>query len=153
MNATEATMNRSQLVKQLAEIATRPISPAVESTETSPGEARTAEPSHTVEGSELFVWFEDTSARATEGRRGMAGLPESLLPYGPSMRVLDRRYAEDHFHLLSAVRIRCIEDASDLIAALYTSALSVGTVAWIGTGKQYCRTWNDMYPSATERAG
>ena len=81
----------------------------------------------------------------------MAGLPESLLPYGPAMRIVDRRYAEDHFHLLSAVRIRCFDEASELIAALYTAALSVGTVAWIGTGSQYCRTWNDMYPSSTER--
>jgi hypothetical protein len=141
-------MNRSQLVKQLAEIATKPIGTAA----TPSGAVRDIEPARAAEASELFVWFEDTSARATEGRRGMAGLPESLLPYGPAMRILDRRYAEDHFHLLSAVRIRCSEDAGELIAALYTAALSVGTVAWIGTGSQYCRTWNDMYPSSTERA-
>ena len=145
-------MNRSQLVKQLAEIATRPIGPAIEpATTPSSGVARAAEPPRIAEGTELFVWFEDTSTRATDGRRGMAGLPESLLPYGPSMRVVDRRYAEDHFHLLSAVRIRCLEDAGDLIAALYTAALSVGTVAWVGTGSQYRRTWNDMYPSSTEQ--
>jgi hypothetical protein len=145
-------MNRSQLVKQLAEIATRPIGPAIEpATAPSGGVARAAETPRIAEGTELFVWFEDTSTRATDGRRGMAGLPESLLPYGPSMRVVDRRYAEDHFHLLSAVRIRCLEDAGDLIAALYTAALSVGTVAWIGTGSQYRRTWNDMYPSSTEQ--
>jgi hypothetical protein len=144
-------MNRSQLVKQLAEISTKPIGTAVEPAAAPAGAARPADTARAAtEGSELFVWFEDTSARATEGRRGMAGLPESLLPYGPAMRVLDRRYAEDHFHLLSAVRIRCSEDASELIAALYTAALSVGTVAWIGTGSQYSRTWNDMYPS-TER--
>ena len=144
-------MNRSQLVKQLAEIATKPIGAAVEPSAPA-GTTRTADAARaTTEGSELFVWFEDTSARATEGRRGMAGLPESLLPYGPGMRIVDRRYAEDHFHLLSAVRIRCFEDASELIAALYTAALSVGTVAWIGTGSQYSRTWNDMYPSSTER--
>lgn len=151
MTAPEATMNRSQLVKQLAEIATKPIGAAIEPV-APPGTVRAAEPARPVDGTELFVWFEDTSAREAEGRRGMAGLPESLLPYGPAMRVLDRRYAEDHFHLLSAVRIRCREHASELIAALYTSALSVGTVAWIGTGSQYCRTWNDMYPSSTERA-
>jgi hypothetical protein len=34
------------------------------------------------------------------------------------------------------------------IAALYTSALSVGTVAWIGTGEQYERAWSDLYPVA-----
>lgn len=146
------TMNRSQLVKQLAESATKPIGTAIESAAAPLGAVRTAEPARTTEGSELFVWFEDTSARAADGRRGMAGLPESLLPYGPAMRILDRRYAEDHFHLLSAVRIRCFEDAGELIAALYTAALSVGTVAWIGTGSQYCRTWEDMYPSSTERA-
>lgn len=146
-------MNRSQLVKQLAEIATKPIGTATEPAATPAGAIRVPAPARANEGSELFVWFEDTSARAADGRRGMAGLPESLLPYGPAMRILDRRYAEDHFHLLSAVRIRCFEEASDLIAALYTAALSVGTVAWIGTGAQYCRTWNDMYPSSTERAG
>lgn len=146
-------MNRSQLVKQLAEISTRPIGPAIESAPAPSKEtARSVESPRTAEGTELFVWFEDTSVRAAEGRRGMAGLPESLLPYGPSMRLVDRRYAEDHFHLLSAVRIRCIEEAGDLIAALYTAALSVGTVAWIGTGPQYRRTWNDMYPSSTEQA-
>ena len=147
----EATMNRSQLVKQLAEIATRPIGPATASVAAPSGTVRAFEPARAPEASELFVWFEDTSARAAEGRGGMAGLPESLLPYGPAMRIVDRRYAEDHFHLLSAVRIRCVDDASELIAALYTAALSVGTVAWIGTGSQYCRTWNDMYPSSTER--
>ena len=136
MTASEATMNRSQLVKQLAEIATRPIGAAIEPVDAPSGTVRAVEPSQPVEGTELFVWFEDTSARAAEGRGGMAGLPESLLPYGPAMRVVDRRYAEDHFHLLSAVRIRCREHASELIAALYTSARSVGTVAWIGTGSQ-----------------
>jgi hypothetical protein len=145
-------MNRSQLVKQLAEIATKPIGAAIEPAATPLGAVRVPDSAQPTEGSELFVWFEDTSTRAAEGRGGMAGLPESLLPYGPAMRVLDRRYAEDHFHLLCAVRIRCRENASELIAALYTAALSVGTVAWIGTGSQYCRTWNDMYPSSTERA-
>lgn len=143
-------MNRSQLVKQLAEIATKPIG-TVEPAAMPASAGRAPDAERAMEASELFVWFEDTSARATDGRHGMAGLPESLLPYGPGMRILDRRYAEDHFHLLSAVRIRCREGASELIAALYTAALSVGTVAWIGTGSQYCRTWNDMYPSSTER--
>jgi hypothetical protein len=135
-------MTRSQLVKQLAETATRPIGSAA-AAQLQPSAPEAVDPS--TAHAELFVWFEDTSARAAEGGRGMAGLPESLLPYGPSMRVVDRRYAEDHFHLLSAVRLRCTDDPSDLIAALYTSALSVGTVAWIGTGPQYCRAWNDIY--------
>ena len=139
-------MTRSQLVKQLAEIATRPIGNAA-AAEPQPSATEAAEQS--TAQAELFVWFEDTSARATEGGRGMAGLPESLLPYGMSMRVVDRRYAEDHFHLLSAVRLRCTDDPSELIAALYTSALSVGTVAWIGTGSQYSRAWADMYSPAS----
>ena len=134
-------MTRSQLVKQLAEIATRPIGNAA-GVEPQPSAAEAA--GHSTAQAELFVWFEDTSARATEGGRGMAGLPESLLPYGMSMRVVDRRYAEDHFHLLSAVRLLSTDDPSELIAALYTSALSVGTVAWIGTGSQYSRAWDDM---------
>lgn len=140
--APEGTMNRNQLVKQLAEIATRPIG-SVPAAQAQPSVAEPVE--HSAAQSELFVWFEDTSARASEGGRGMAGLPESLLPYGMSMRVVDRRYAEDHFHLLSAVRLRCTDDPSELIAALYTSALSVGTVAWIGTGSQYSRAWDDMF--------
>jgi hypothetical protein len=144
-------MTRSQLVKQLAEIATKPLNLESDPSTTPVALVRAVEQSR-IEGTELFVWFEDTSARTIEGRRGMAGLPESLLPYSPSMRLLDRRYAEDHFHLLSAVRIRCKQDAGELIAALYTAALSVGTVAWIGTGSQYCRTWDDMYPSSAERA-
>lgn len=138
-------MNRSELVRQLAEIATRPIGAAEQS---APSQDLVPSLSERIAAvTELFVWFEDTSARSADGRRGMAGLPESLLPYGPSMRIVDRRYAVDHFHLLSAVRIRCDAHTSELIAALYTAALSVGTVAWIGTGSQYCRTWNDMYPA------
>lgn len=135
-------MNRSQLVRQLAEIATRPLGSAP-AAQAQPCAAEAVEPP--TAPAELFVWFEDTSARVSEGGRGMAGLPESLLPYGMSMRVVDRRYAEDHFHLLSAVRLRCMDDPSELIAALYTSALSVGTVAWIGTGSQYSRAWDDMH--------
>ena len=48
-------------------------------------------------------------------------------------------------HLLCAVRLKCQGDAADRVAALYTAALSVGTVAWIGTGAQYERTWTEMY--------
>jgi hypothetical protein len=140
-------MTRNQLVKQLADISTRPISIAttVDARATDSelprvnGEAPT----------ELFVWFEDTAARALEGRRGVAGLPESLLPISRDTKLMERRYAANHLHLLSAVRISCRQNAAELIASLYTAALSVGTVAWIGTGRQYARTWNEMYP-ATE---
>jgi len=138
-------MNRNQLVRQLAVIATRPIGaamhqPVAESTEV-PGAIESGRKPCT----ELFVWFEDTASRVIEGRRGVAGLPESLLPCSRSMRVVERRYAENHLHLLSAVRIACKDGVGELIASLYTAALSVGTVAWIGTGAQYARTWNDMY--------
>lgn len=91
------------------------------------------------------MWFEDTAARPIQGRRGIAGLPESLLPVGRTARVRERRYVENHMHLLSAARIECRDDPADLFAALYTVALSVGTVAWIGTGEKYARTWNEMY--------
>ncbi len=138
-------MTRNELVKQLAEISTRPISIA------KTADATTAEPEAArVNGeapTELFVWFEDTAARALEGRRGVAGLPESLLPISREMKLVERRYAANHLHLLSAVRISCRQNAAELIASLYTAALSVGTVAWIGTGRQYARTWNEMYPA------
>ncbi len=139
-------MTRNQLVKQLAEISTRPIVAIATS------DAAASEPAsindHAEAPAELFVWFEDTAARALEGRRGVAGLPESLLPISREMKIIERRYAENHLHLLSAVRIACRQNAAELIASLYTAALSVGTVAWIGTGKQYAHTWNDMYPAA-----
>ena len=137
-------MTRNQLVRQLAEISTRPISAIAtsDSAVTEPASLKdVAAPS------ELFVWFEDTAARALEGRRGIPGLPESLLPISRDMKLIERRYAENHLHLLSAVRISCRQNAAELIASLYTAALSVGTVAWIGTGKQYAHTWNDMYPA------
>lgn len=138
-------MTRNQLVKQLAEISTRPIgaAAAADATATEPASLDGA----SVAPTELFVWFEDTAARQLEGRRGVAGLPESLLPINRSMKIVERRYAADHLHLLSAVRIACRQNAAELIASLYTSALSVGTVAWIGTGAQYARTWSDMYPA------
>ena len=141
-------MTRNQLVKQLAEISTRPVGIAAAS-------AAAADPvsskGNAEAPTELFVWFEDTAARALEGRRGVAGLPESLLPISREMRLVERRYAENHLHLLSAVRIVCRHNAAELIASLYTAALSVGTVAWIGTGKQYAHTWNDMYPAAATK--
>ena len=141
-------MTRNQLVRQLAEISTRPISAIAtsDSAATEPASLKgVAAPT------ELFVWFEDTAARALEGRRGIAGLPESLLPISREMKLVERRYAENHLHLLSAVRISCRQNAAELIASLYTAALSVGTVAWIGTGKQYAHTWNDMYPATAAK--
>jgi len=131
-------MTRAQLMKQLAEIATRPLLPGAPA-------VRTPQPAPAGEERDLFVWFENTSARATDGRRGIAGLPESLLPYARGMRVAERHYVEDHMHLLCAVHLKCRGEAAECIAALYTAALSVGTVAWIGTGAQYQRAWCDMY--------
>lgn len=129
-------MNRSQLVKALAESLTQPLA-------TTGTELVVAAPA--VQSREIFVWFEDTSTLQVESRRGIAGLPESLLPYPGATRVSERRYAEGHMHLLAAARIVCKGEPSELFAALYTAALSVGTVAWIGTGAKYARTWNDMY--------
>ena len=138
-------MTRNQLVRQLAEISTRPIGAAAALSES-------AAPTSAAEApTELFVWFEDTAARALEGRRGVAGLPESLLPISREMKLIERRYAENHLHLLSAVRISCRQNVAELIASLYTAALSVGTVAWIGTGKQYAHTWSDMYPAVAAK--
>jgi hypothetical protein len=131
-------MTRTELVRRLAEHATRHLSE----------HARSDGPSGTAKGgTDLFVWFEDTSERRRDGRRGIAGLPESLLPYASGMRVLARVYAEGHPHLLSAARIRAREGLGERIAALYTAALSVGTIAWIGTGEQYERAWNELYPA------
>jgi hypothetical protein len=141
-------MARLDVVKQLAESVTRPITDymhqPVESPEPAPEQARAPEVT------DLFVWFEDTATRTRDGaRRGAAGLPESLLPWPQdgeaTMQVIDRRYAEGHLHLLAAVRLRVDGKFGERIAALYTSALSVGTVAWIGTGAQYERAWHDLY--------
>ena len=140
-------MNRSQLVKALAESATHPLADGdSESVTAAPGTSPVAS------RREIFVWFEDTSTRPIEGRRGIAGLPESLLPHLGATRVRERRYSEGHMHLLAAARMECGDEPSELFAALYTAALSVGTVAWIGTGAKYARTWNDMY-GLTTRAG
>jgi hypothetical protein len=131
-------MTRTELVRRLAEHATRPLSEHARA-------AATATPAPAT-SADLFVWFEDTSDRQRDGRRGIAGLPESLLPYARGMRVVARAYAEGHPHLLAAARIRVHEGVGERIAALYTAALSVGTIAWIGTGEQYERAWNDLYP-------
>jgi hypothetical protein len=142
-------MTRNQLVRQLAEISTRPISASATSDSAATESASLND--HVAAPTELFVWFEDTAARALEGRRGIAGLPESLLPISREMKLVERRYAENHLHLLSAVRISCRQNAAELIASLYTAALSVGTVAWIGTGTQYAHTWSDMYPATAAK--
>src|SRR5512144_735470 len=119
MQHTKTTMTRNQLVRQLAEIATRPIGSATElGGAAAPDSANESATEPLPRAVELFVWFEDTSARITDGGRGMAGLPESLLPYSRAMRIVERVYAQDHFHLLSAVRLACNEDAADLAAAL-----------------------------------
>jgi hydroxyacyl-ACP dehydratase HTD2-like protein with hotdog domain len=137
-------MTRMELMKRLAQTATRPLAdfmhqpvegaPPAPAPQPQPGPA------------ELFVWFEDTVSRQRDGRRGIAGLPESLLPVARGMRVVERRYAEGHLHLLSAVRLRCADRTGERIAAIYTAALSVGTIAWIGTGSQYEAAWRQMYP-------
>jgi hypothetical protein len=136
-------MTRTELVRRLAEHATRPLSEHAQVA--TAGAAPTG-------SADLFVWFEDTSERRRDGRRGIAGLPESLLPYAAGMRVVARVYAVDHPHLLAAARIRTRDGLGERIAALYTAALSVGTVAWIGTGEQYERAWNELYPAGESAA-
>jgi hypothetical protein len=138
-------MTRTELVRRLADQATRPLSEHAR--------LQAVQPPIRPGSGDLFVWFEDTSERQRDGRRGICGLPESLLPYAAGMRVMSRVYADGHPHLLSAVRIRCRDSAGERIAALYTAALSVGTVAWIGTGEQYERAWNDLYPAPGAEAG
>lgn len=141
-------MTRLQLVRRMANAATRPLADfdaAHQAPMHQPVEAAPAAPAS--DSTDLYVWFEDTSRRTNEGRRGIAGLPEALLPWPTdrSMHVVARRYAEGHLHLLAAVRLRCNAKLGERIAALYTAALSVGTVAWIGTGSQYEQAWNEMY--------
>jgi hypothetical protein len=137
-------MTRTELVRRLAEHATRPLS------EYARPDTRSGAPH--AGSTDLFVWFEDTSERRRDGRRGVAGLPESLLPYAPAMRVIARIYVEGHPHLLSAARIRARDGVGERIAALYTAALSVGTIAWIGTGEQYEQAWNELYPAGESAA-
>jgi hypothetical protein len=153
-------MTRTELVKRLAEYATKPLSEEAAAASHDSGmhqPVETAETSNSAKATEtaatparasgdLFVWFEDTASRRDNGRRGIAGLPESLLPWDTKMKVIERRYAEGHLHLLSAVRLRCPERQGERIAAIYTAALSVGTVAWIGTGRQYELAWEEMFP-------
>lgn len=137
-------MTRTELMKRLAQSSTRPLSD-FERAAPQDGTLASA-PQPQPAATELFVWFEDTVSRQRDGRRGIAGLPESLLPVARGLRVVERRYAEGHLHLLSAVRLRCADRTGERIAALYTAALSVGTIAWIGTGSQYEAAWREMYP-------
>lgn len=150
-------MTRTELVKRLADHATKPLAPDTAANEFDAGmhqpvetDAAKAAATPLKPSGDLFVWFEDTSVRRDNGRRGIAGLPESLLPWEHKMRVVERRYAQGHLHLLSAVRLRCVERQGERIAAIYTAALSVGTVAWIGTGRQYEQAWNEMFPQSAE---
>jgi len=147
-------MNRSQLVKHLAECATRPLTPTADALHQIEAAreigAITTDAMRAIASKELFVWFEDTSARPIDGRRGVAGLPESLLPFSQGVQIVERRYAAGHMHLLAAARIHCKADRSEAIAALYTAALSVGTIAWIGTGAQYARAWTELYDAKHE---
>jgi hypothetical protein len=145
-------MARPELIRQLAQEATRPIADYLQP---APAEALPAPAAENGETSELFVWFEDTHGRARDGKlRGAAGLPESLLPWpqdgASTMQIVDRRYAEGHFHLLSAVRLRVRGRFDERIAALYTAALSVGTVAWIGRGGRYERAWDELFSSGEQ---
>jgi hypothetical protein len=130
-------MTRSARFRQLVENATRPLSEFGAAPDQGAGAPA---PDH-----DLFVWFEDTSARQHDGMRGIAGLPESLLPVAYGMKVVERHYAPGHPHLLTALRVRCHDRSAERIAAIYTAALAVGTVAWIGTGSQYEIAWNALY--------
>jgi hypothetical protein len=148
-------MTRTELVKRLAEHATKPLAPEASANDFDAGMHQPVETGETGKApvrpsGDLFVWFENTAGRRETGRRGIAGLPESLLPWEHKMRVIERRYAEGHLHLLSAVRLRCADRHGERIAAIYTSALSVGTVAWIGTGRQYEQAWNEMFPHGAD---
>jgi len=154
-------MTKMMLFRQLAEDATRPLESLGRSVEIEPvpaampaqGNSVAGTPTGllaTADGRDLFVWFEDTSERQQDGERGIAGLPESLLPVAFGMKVVERRYAAGHLHLLTAIRIRCRERTDERIAAIYTAALAVGTVAWMGTGAQYELAWNALYSSETE---
>lgn len=146
-------MARPELIRQLAQEATRPVADYLHQP---PDEAAPAPAAGDGGTTELFVWFEDTQSRSRDGTlRGAAGLPESLLPWPldpeSSMQIVERRYADGHFHLLAAVRLRVRGGFGERIAALYTAALSVGTVAWIGRGARYERAWDDLYSANDTR--
>ncbi len=132
-------MSRERMLRRLAEEATRPLGDFMRQPAGASLAAVDAAPP------EIYVWFENTAMRRRGGGRGIAGLPECLLPYACGMRVLEHRYADGHVHLLAAARIQCHERFGECIAALYTAALSIGTIAWIGTGAQYAKAWREMY--------
>lgn len=134
-------MNRSALIRQAVEDATRPVQEFAQ--DNSADAAANTE-------RDLFVWFEDTSARQHDGLRGIAGLPESLFPVSYGLKVIERHYAPGHPHLLTALRLRCRDRHAEHIAAIYTAALSVGTVAWIGTGSQYEVAWSTLYSAPSD---
>jgi hypothetical protein len=146
-------MTRLEVFRKMAEASARPLDHFIVP-DPAPVRFVASAPAGT---SDLFVWFEDTSARDADGAGpGIAGLPECLLPWpqdpSESMQVVDRDYAHGHAHLLSAVRLRLRGDPSARTVSIYTAALSVGTVAWIGTGEQYERAWNDLYGNDPARA-
>ena len=154
-------MTRITLFRQFAEDATSPLEALAKTVDVESVPAASRDEGHgTVgtptamlsnpDGRDLFVWFEDTSERRQDGERGIAGLPESLLPVAFGMKVMERRYAAGHLHLLTAIRIRCRERTNERIAAIYTAALAVGTVAWMGTGAQYELAWNALYAAESE---
>jgi len=131
-------MTRTELVRRLAEHATRPLSEHARL-----AAAADATPTG---ATDLFVWFEDTSERRRDGRRGIAGLPECLLPYAPGTRVAARVYAEGHPHLLAAVRIRTRDGLGERIAAC-TRQRCRWDCCLDRTGEQYERAWSELYPN------
>ena len=95
---------------------------------------------------ELFVWFENTASRRARRGIGLAGMPECLLPVRDGLRLLERHYAYDHPHLLSAARFACRRQVSERIADIYIGALAAGTLAWIGVGPRYEQAWGEIFP-------
>lgn len=95
---------------------------------------------------ELYVWFENTASRRLRYGLGVSGMPESLLPIRKGLKVLERHYAYGHLHLLAAARFECRSHVSERIADLYVSALTAGTLAWIGIGSRYRVAWNEIFP-------
>lgn len=142
-------MAKAEFIRQMAEQTTRPLHdfedvPTLDLVP-KPIQEDEAEDAH-----DLFVWFENTSERIQDGQCGIAGLPECLVPVSTGMRVVERHYVVGHAHLLSAVRIHCQDRRSERIAAIYTAALAVGTVAWVGSGLQYELAWNALYSEAED---
>jgi len=114
------------------------VSPALAATAAAPGEDAPRDEAD----AEIFVWFEDLRRRSG---RGAAGLPECLLPLSARLRVLERRYAEGHLHLLRAVRLRCTGPSAGHVAMLYVGALAAGTLARILTGRRGREAWIATY--------